>query len=62
LRKIRELVHEVLKELNHTFGRLYSQEGRPSLGQKIEAVGNRSIRVTVSPNLPPEGLKRTGDG
>jgi hypothetical protein len=29
LRKIRELVHEVLKELNHTFGRLYSQEGRP---------------------------------
>ena len=31
LRKIRELVHEVLKELNHTFGRLYSQEGRPSI-------------------------------
>ena len=31
LRKIRDLVHEVLKELNHTFGRLYSQEGRPSI-------------------------------
>ena len=29
LRKIRELVREVLKELNHTFGRLYAQEGRP---------------------------------
>ena len=31
LRKIRELVREVLKELNHTFGRLYAQEGRPSI-------------------------------
>lgn len=31
LRKIRELVGEVLKELNHTFGRLYSHEGRPSI-------------------------------
>src|SRR5438067_10465470 len=31
MRKIRELVQEVLKELNHTFGRLYSQEGRPSI-------------------------------
>ena len=31
LRKIRELVREVLKELNHTFGRLYSHEGRPSI-------------------------------
>ena len=30
-RKIRELVREVLKELNHTFGRLYAQEGRPSI-------------------------------
>src|SRR6201987_4416706 len=31
LRKIRELVREVLKELNHTFGKLYSHEGRPSI-------------------------------
>src|SRR5207245_791323 len=31
LRKIRGLVREVLKELNHTFGRLYSHEGRPSI-------------------------------
>ncbi len=31
LRKIRELVREVLKELNHTFGRLYAHEGRPSI-------------------------------
>ena len=31
LRKIRELVREVLKELNHTFRGLYSHEGRPSI-------------------------------
>src|SRR5262249_5105258 len=31
LRKIRELVREGLKELNHTFGRLYSHESRPSI-------------------------------
>jgi hypothetical protein len=31
LRKVRELVREVLEELNHTFGRLYSHEGRPSI-------------------------------
>jgi transposase len=31
LRKIRELVLGVLKELNHTFRRLYSHEGRPSI-------------------------------
>src|ERR1700741_1553407 len=31
LRKIRDLVREVLVELNHTFGRLYAQEGRPSI-------------------------------
>ena len=31
LRKVREFVREVLKELNHTFGRLYAQEGRPSI-------------------------------
>ena len=30
MRKIRELVREVLKELTHTFRRLYSHEGRPS--------------------------------
>ena len=34
MRKIRELVREVLKELNHTFGRLYSHEGRPSIPPK----------------------------
>ena len=31
LRNIRDLVREVLKELNHTFGRLYAHEGRPSI-------------------------------
>ena len=31
LREIRELVREVLKELNHTFRRLYPHEGRPSI-------------------------------
>lgn len=31
LRKVRELVREVLKELSPTFGRLYSHEGRPSI-------------------------------
>src|SRR5437868_15419610 len=31
LREICKLVREVLQELNQTFGRLYSQEGRPSI-------------------------------
>jgi transposase len=31
LRKVRELVREVLGELSDTFGRLYSHEGRPSI-------------------------------
>lgn len=31
LRKVRELVREVLGELNPTFGKLYSHEGRPSI-------------------------------
>jgi transposase len=31
LRKIRTLVREVLKELSHSFGKLYSHEGRPSI-------------------------------
>jgi transposase len=31
LRKIRELVRDVLKELSHSFGKLYSHEGRPSI-------------------------------
>src|ERR1700745_312303 len=31
LRKMRELVREVLGELNQTFGKLYSREGRPSI-------------------------------
>jgi transposase len=31
LRKVRELVREVLGELNQTFGKLYSHEGRPSI-------------------------------
>ena len=29
LRKVRELVREVLKELSYTLGKLYSHEGRP---------------------------------
>src|SRR5579862_1667127 len=31
LRKVRELVREVLKELTHSFGKLYAREGRPSI-------------------------------
>src|SRR5271167_4189231 len=31
LRKIRELVREVLGELNRSFGKLYASEGRPSI-------------------------------
>jgi transposase len=31
LRKIRELVRDVLEDLNRTLGRLYSDEGRPSI-------------------------------
>ncbi len=31
LRRVRELVREVLKELSQGFGRLYSREGRPSI-------------------------------
>jgi transposase len=28
---VRELVREVLKDLSHTFAKLYSHEGRPSI-------------------------------
>ncbi len=40
LRKVRELVREVLKELSPTFGRLYSHEGRPSIApeQQLSAL------------------------
>jgi transposase len=31
LRKIRELVREVLSELNRSLGKLYASEGRPSI-------------------------------
>ena len=31
LRQIRELVREVLTGLSHSFGKLYSHEGRPSI-------------------------------
>ena len=31
LRKIREFVREVLSELNHSLGKLYASEGRPSI-------------------------------
>jgi transposase len=31
LRKIRELVRDVLGELNRSLGRLYASEGRPSI-------------------------------
>jgi transposase len=31
LRRIRALVREVLSELNRSFGKLYSSEGRPSI-------------------------------
>jgi hypothetical protein len=31
LRKVRELVRDVLSELNRSLGRLYASEGRPSI-------------------------------
>ena len=31
LRKVRELVRDVLSDLNRSLGRLYASEGRPSL-------------------------------
>ena len=31
LRKVRELVRDVLSDLNRSFGRLYASEGRPSI-------------------------------
>jgi len=31
LRKIRELVRDVLKELTHSLGKLYASDGRPSV-------------------------------
>ena len=31
LRKVRELVRDVLGELNHSLARLYASEGRPSI-------------------------------
>jgi transposase len=31
LRRVRELVREVLGELSHSFGKLYAPEGRPSI-------------------------------
>ena len=31
MRKIRELVRDVLKELTHSLGRLYASDGRPSV-------------------------------
>ena len=31
LRRVRALVREVLSELNRSFGKLYSNEGRPSI-------------------------------
>src|ERR1700674_4310870 len=35
LRKIRELVRDVLGELNRTLGRLYASEGRPSIPPEL---------------------------
>jgi transposase len=31
LRRVRDLVRDVLKQLSHSLGRLYSSEGRPSV-------------------------------
>src|SRR5580692_10643812 len=31
LREVRQLVREILRQLNRSFGRLYSREGRPSI-------------------------------
>lgn len=36
LRKVQELVREVLKALNHSFSQLYSPEGRPPSGATAE--------------------------
>jgi len=40
LRKIRELVREVLGELNRSLGKLYASEGRPRTTQRVLGYGN----------------------
>ena len=59
LRKIRELVREVLGELNHSLGKLYASEGRPSIPpeQLLRATAARtsmarSARMTPMPVRP----------
>ena len=43
LRKVRELVREVLRELGHSFGKLYSPEGRPSIPPETECPAAASV-------------------
>ena len=59
LRKIRELVREVLGELNRSLGKLYACEGRPSIppelrpevGDGMKGYGGVSWRCSTRPLL-----------
>ena len=65
LRKIRELVREVLGELNRSLGKLYASEGRPSIPPEqllsalllqvfygIRSAGSWGLRPTIVSGTP----------
>jgi len=56
LRKIRELVREVLKDLSRTFGKLYASEGRP-----LDPAGTIAERA-LAPSLLWHPLGAAADG
>src|SRR5664280_925421 len=62
LRKIRELVREVLGELNRSLGKLYASEGRPSIPpeQLLSALLLQVFYGIRSGTRPPS--RRTGSG
>ena len=49
LRKVRELVRDVLSDLNRSLGRLYAREGRPSIPpeQLLSAFPGRQVRSSL---------------
>jgi len=53
LRKVRELVRDVLSDLNRSLGRLYASEGRPS----ARGAGRRKL-PQISGDLPKAGSQR----
>ena len=54
LRKIRELVRDVLGELNRTLGKLYASEGRPSIAPE-QLLSAMLLQVLY-------GIRSTADG